>query len=146
MHRSKDYSAVHGGSGRIRNVPIKSSQHTIKMLNPGYAGQPRAASSYKSRSPSRSPKRSASPGSSGSLDRKRAALGSLPTTRLQKARKSAGASRQGMGSRLSGRHSARANAKFDGYQGAQYGRPTALRNSSSHANLGPGSATPMGPS
>ena len=136
VYMSKEQSAAHAGSGRIRNVPIKSSKHTIKMLNPVHDGQLKASPSYKPRSPSRSPKhRSSSPGSSGSLDRKKAPLGGLPSTRLQKARKSAGSSRPGV-RRLSGRHSARANAKYDNYQGAQYGRPGALRNSSSAANLG----------
>ena len=78
VYKSKDHSLAHAGSGRIRNVPIKSSKHTIKMLNPVHDGQLKASPSYKPRSPSRSPKRSSSPGSSGSLDRKRAALGGLP--------------------------------------------------------------------
>ena len=147
VYQSKDFSAIHGDGGPVRNVPIKSSKHTIKMLNPGYGGRRQAGSSYKNRSRSRSPGRSPSPGSGGSFERQQAALGGLPQMKIQKARKStgAGSARLGSGSRLgSGRlPSARANAKYDNYPGAQYGRPAALKNSSSHANLG-GSVTPMG--
>ena len=78
VYKSKDHGVAHAGSGRIRNVPIKSSKHTIKMLNPVHDGQLKAGSSYKPRSRSRSPKRSASPASSGSIDRTRASVGGLP--------------------------------------------------------------------
>ena len=82
VYKSKDASGTHTDGRPMRNMPIKSSKHAIKMLHPGHDGQRKASLSRRNRSSSRSPARSNSPGSSGSFERKQAGLGSLPQMRI----------------------------------------------------------------
>ena len=128
-------------------MPIKTSQHTTSMIQPGYAAQKKATPSHKPQGLGNSPAGSSSP-SSGSGHSKKGNGVSLPAMRIRKIRKkSAGQRGQGAGG-VSSRRSGRGGSSYENLgHPSQYGRPAStLKNSASHQNLGAVRAAPLGKS